>query len=225
MWRLILISLAFGSASSFAPSADCSNLSFSSRCHPTGDDSLLTTRAVAGLQSSERHSTNLFYRDHDDQLEAEIQGLNDADNKVKEKVTDFRSRMRSIVVKQQRSPSSRQSSSLQVESLEEYADVISQGRTENKVVVVRFTATWCKTCHFLRPAFNRLASSNSQVIFVDVPVLDRNANLHQGLGVDSVPFGHIYHPQNGLVEECKLSRKSFSEFEGLVKTYANEKTS
>lgn len=217
MWRLILISLAFGSARSFAPSADCSNLSFSL---------LATKAAVAGLQSSERHSTNLFYRDHDDQLEAEIPGLNDADSKVS-KVTDFRSRMRSIVVKQQRSPSSRQSSSLyqHVESLEQYADVISQGRKENKVVVVRFTATWCKTCHFLRPAFNRLASSNSQVIFVDVPVTESNVNLHQGLGVDSVPFGHIYHPQNGLVEECKLSRKSFSEFEGLVKTYANEKTS
>mmetsp|Transcript_31430 Transcript_31430/g.51292 ORF Transcript_31430/g.51292 Transcript_31430/m.51292 type:complete len:102 (+) Transcript_31430:656-961(+) len=76
-------------------------------------------------------------------------------------------------------------------------------------------------CHTLRPSFDKAATSHPQVIFVDVPVLESNSNLHKGLGVESVPFGHIYHPKKGLVEETKLSRKTFSEFEGLVKMYCN----
>jgi hypothetical protein len=58
-------------------------------------------------------------------------------------------------------------------------------------------------------------------MFVDVPVLESNSNLHQGLGVESIPFGHIYHPEEGLVEEKKLSRKTFSEFEGLIKMHSS----
>ncbi len=77
-----------------------------------------------------------------------------------------------------------------------------------------------QTCHAIRPSFDRVASSNPQVTFVDVPVLESNSNLHQGLGVESIPFGHIYHPEMGLVEEMKLSRKSFSEFEDLVKMHS-----
>ena len=69
-----------------------------------------------------------------------------------------------------------------------------------------------------------MASANPDVIFLDVPVTEANANLHQGLRVQSVPFGHIYHPEKGLVEETKLSRKTFFEFEGLVKKYSSTYT-
>ena len=78
-----------------------------------------------------------------------------------------------------------------------------------------------QTCHAIRPSFDRAASSNPHVMFVDVPVLESNANLHQGLGVESIPFGHIYHPEEGLVEEKRLSRKTFSEFEGLIKMHSS----
>jgi hypothetical protein len=57
-----------------------------------------------------------------------------------------------------------------------------------------------------------MATKYPDVIFVDVPVTNENANLHQGLGVPSLPFGHIYHPAAGLVEELRLTRKLFPEF-------------
>jgi hypothetical protein len=79
--------------------------------------------------------------------------------------------------------------------------------------------TW-QTCHAIRPIFDKAASSNPQAIFVDVPVLESNSNLHQGLGVKSIPFGLIFHPEEGLIEEKKLSRKTFSEFEGLIKMHS-----
>jgi len=76
-----------------------------------------------------------------------------------------------------------------------------------------------QTCHALRPSYDKLASANLETIFLDVPVTDTNANLHQGLGVPSVPYSHIYHPEKGLVEETKLSRKTLAEFGELIEKY------
>ena len=64
-----------------------------------------------------------------------------------------------------------------------------------------------------------MATLYPDVKFVDVPVTNDNANLHQGLGVSSLPFGHIYHPSAGLVEELKLTRKFFPEYEQSLHSY------
>ncbi len=57
---------------------------------------------------------------------------------------------------------------------------------------------------------------------MDVPVTPENANLHQGLGVPSLPYGHIYHPTGKLVEELKISKKHFTKFATILKTYVDE---
>ena len=41
------------------------------------------------------------------------------------------------------------------------------------------------------------------------------------LGVTSLPFGHIYHPTGGLVEETKMSKKHFANFARVLKSYVN----
>lgn len=66
-----------------------------------------------------------------------------------------------------------------------------------------------------------MALCHPDVVFVDVPVNEHNAALHQGLGVPSLPFGHIYHPTSGLVEELKLTRKHVGEFEKKLDCYIN----
>lgn len=58
---------------------------------------------------------------------------------------------------------------------------------------------------------------------MDVPVTPENANLHQGLGVPSLPFGHIYHPTGGLVEELKIAKKNFPKFARVLKYYLDGK--
>jgi len=141
------------------------------------------------------------------------------------KQSNFQSRMKNLVIqrrKKKNSISSYRPSNIQnVISLDDFSNVIEKGRNENKVVVVRFIASWCKTCKFLRPHFDKAASANPSVIFVEVPVLENNSKLHQGLGVESVPFGHIYHPTKGLVEETTLSRKTFGSFVELIKLHCS----
>jgi len=46
-----------------------------------------------------------------------------------------------------------------------------------------------------------------------------NAYLHEGLGVPSIPFGHIYYPNAGLVEEQKINKHVFANFEKTLEQY------
>lgn len=92
-----------------------------------------------------------------------------------------------------------------VETLQDYKRVV--GDENSKLVCVRFYAPWCKACKAVQPLFYHMAVKFPNVVFVDVPVTDKNTNLHQGLGVPSLPYGHIYHPSGGLVEELRLTRR------------------
>ena len=67
------------------------------------------------------------------------------------------------------------------------------------------------------------SSSYSDVVvrFMECPVTKDNAILHQGLGVPSLPYGHIYHSKAGLVEEMKLNKNVFTNFESTLASYAN----
>jgi thiol-disulfide isomerase/thioredoxin len=104
-----------------------------------------------------------------------------------------------------------------VESLSDYRAAIA--KAGDRTVVVRFYAKWCKVCRALAPAFYRLARMNPAVAFLDVPVLDSNAPLHQGLGVPSVPYAYIYY-KGVLVEETKVTRQRFPAFVSKVKMYS-----
>ncbi len=38
--------------------------------------------------------------------------------------------------------------------------------TENKTVVVQYSATWCGNCRIMKPKFKKLASENENILFV-----------------------------------------------------------
>ena len=104
-----------------------------------------------------------------------------------------------------------------VDTLQDYRKVV--GEETSKVVAVRFYAPWCKACKAVEPLFYHMANKFSNVVFVDVPVTNQNTDLHQGLAVSSLPFGHIYHPTGGLVEEVRLTRKFASHFARKLQSY------
>lgn len=97
---------------------------------------------------------------------------------------------------------------------------------EEEIVVVKFYSTWCRTCKAMAPLYKKLsrdltATSNASIKFVQVPVSAENAVLHKGLGVPSVPFGHIYHKGAGLVEEQSLNKKEFRAFKDTLQSYVD----
>lgn len=110
-----------------------------------------------------------------------------------------------------------------IESLNEYKKVVADEK--QKMVIVRFYAPWCRACKAVAPAFYHMAKGNPNAIFVDVPVTEENSNLHQGLGVDRLPFCHIYHPKAGLVEELRFTRQHFREVSKIFKSYLTRECS
>lgn len=94
--------------------------------------------------------------------------------------------------------------------------------SDTKWTVVRFYAPWCRACKANQPLFRKLAvlyAEHPDVQFVQVPLNQHTAALQQGLGIPSLPFGHIYHAGTGLVEERKISKKSFGVFEKVLQSY------
>jgi thioredoxin 1 len=45
-------------------------------------------------------------------------------------------------------------------------DNLKQMVSENKTVVVQYTATWCGNCRIMKPKFKKLASENENITFV-----------------------------------------------------------
>ena len=115
----------------------------------------------------------------------------------------------------------RPSNVIEVTSLEDYKKVVAD--ETDKIVAVRFYAPWCRACKAAAPSFYRIARDlEEKVKFVDVPVTKESTKIHQGLGVPSIPFAHIYHPHAGLVEEFRISRRHFTQFENALKSYVSE---
>lgn len=105
-----------------------------------------------------------------------------------------------------------------VDTLEDYKRVVVDER--DHIVVVRFFAPWCKSCKAALPLFKKMAWDHSPTVkFVEVPLTKETAYIHEGLGVPSVPFGHIYHPEVGLVEEMKINKKVFKGFRETLDDY------
>jgi hypothetical protein len=67
--------------------------------------------------------------------------------------------------------------------------------------------------------YKRLARQNPEVTFVDIPITRDNEQVRDALNVVAVPFGHIYHPTAGLMEELNMGRRFWSEFQDIFHRY------
>ena len=118
-----------------------------------------------------------------------------------------------------------------VTTLQDYKRVVMEERDAD-YVCVRFYSPWCRACQAIAAPFRQLArqyassssSSHHQhntVKFVQVAITEDNAFLAKGLGIPSLPFGHLYHTTAGLVEERSLNKKVFKEFKQVLKQYVD----
>jgi len=116
-----------------------------------------------------------------------------------------------------------------VTTLQDYKHVVMDERDAD-YVCVRFYSPWCRACQAIAAPFRQLArqyatssshNHNAGVKFVQVAITEDNAFLAKGLGIPSLPFGHLYHTTAGLVEERSLNKKVFKEFKQVLKQYVD----
>jgi len=140
----------------------------------------------------------------------------------------FEDRMRGVLGRQERQQTASSHLTLpsnvhMVHTLEEYKEVV--GNEHERMVVVGFFASeWCKACQAAVPWFYKLAQHFPSLKFVHVPVTAQNVNLHQGLGVERLPSGHLYHPTEGLIQDdLRMTKKrlagSQSDISQLLQWY------
>eukprot|EP01083_Nonionella_stella_P236095 829505_1 len=115
---------------------------------------------------------------------------------------------------------------LHVESVTEYKEKVVDEK--ESITVVRFYSKYCRSCRASEPLFYKLAADFQQqqqqqhrvkVKFVEVPLNKDTRILHEALGVPSLPWTHIYHPDAGLVEERKVSKKYIDEVGNCLRCY------
>lgn len=102
-------------------------------------------------------------------------------------------------------------------SLDEYNNMIEENK--GKLVVVRFFSHYCKSCQAVSAMYNRLARRNPSVLFLDIPITKDNRNVAEALNITAVPFAHIISPRIGLVEEMRIGKRYWEDFEDTVYSY------
>merc|ERR1719183_389713 len=106
---------------------------------------------------------------------------------------------------------------LEVTNLNDYNEVVANER--KRLTVVRFYAPWCRACKKVEQKHYRLGTEFPNIKIVEVPVTKDNRGLHQGLDVPAIPYGHIYHPTAGLVEELRITKRKFNDFKKIIASY------
>merc|ERR1711935_812806 len=114
-----------------------------------------------------------------------------------------------------------------IDNIMDYKSIVVD--EEKSIVVVRFFASWCRSCRASEPLFKNMvsryspssASSDGErpVKFVMVQLTKDTAYLQEGLGVPSIPYVHVYYPECGLVEESKFSKGYYGDFTPVLESY------
>lgn len=100
--------------------------------------------------------------------------------------------------------------------------LLKHSRQQNALAVVRYHAPYCRACLKVAPLMDRLGRRNTDLNFIHVNVSNQNPDKSQileTLRVPSIPWGQIWHPQAGLVEELSVNPKHFPDFVRILKSY------
>ncbi|WP_392532299.1 thioredoxin [Nostoc sp. C117] len=86
--------------------------------------------------------------------------------------------------------------------------------TEEKVIVVDFTATWCGPCRLIAPLMDQLAreyKGRAKVVKIDV---DSNKPIFKKYGLRSIPAVLIF--KDGVLEETIVGVSPYEQFSSAV---------
>jgi thiol-disulfide isomerase/thioredoxin len=114
--------------------------------------------------------------------------------------------------------SSRLPNMFSVNNYQEFKEAVQD---TSKVTVVRFHAPYCRACKAMAPHFERFAKNHPEINFVQVSYVKSDpeiSSLVRRLRVRSVPYGQVYLPEVGLVEEFSFSKKYFSDVTKVIES-------
>ncbi|KAL7538793.1 hypothetical protein ACHAWF_006216 [Thalassiosira exigua] len=95
-----------------------------------------------------------------------------------------------------------------VESEGEWAELME--KSNEKLVVVDFTASWCGPCQMIAPHFEAMSKEFTNVIFVKVDV-DAQEKISQMCGIRAMPTFQFYKGGSKVDEMCGANINSLKQ--------------
>ena len=86
-----------------------------------------------------------------------------------------------------------------IETTEDYHALIEQATAENRIVVIKFYASWCRACKAMAPKFGRVAEDWPAIEFHEI-LFDNNKKLCKSLGIKILPFMEIVAGSRGKID-------------------------
>ncbi len=74
---------------------------------------------------------------------------------------------------------------------EELNNIITNSTIQNKTIILKFEATWCKPCQVLDLIIEKVVIKNTNIEVVKINV-DNNSELSKKYGIKSIPTVYIY---------------------------------
>ena len=94
----------------------------------------------------------------------------------------------------------------------EYNACVQAAKDENKVVVIKFFASWCRACKAMAPKISRVAEDWPDIEFYEI-MFDDNKKLCKSLGIKILPFVEIVAGTAGKVESFSCGPSKISQLQ------------
>ena len=78
-----------------------------------------------------------------------------------------------------------------IHSEENFNDILKKALTYNKIVFIKFTATWCAPCKKIEPYYQKIAEYCSSCIFISVDI-DKCNEIKNRFNIKSVPTFFVF---------------------------------
>lgn len=78
-----------------------------------------------------------------------------------------------------------------------YSAKIAEAEAGNRVVVIKFYASWCRACKAMAPKFSRVAQDWPELEFCEI-LFDDNKALCKQLGIKVLPYIEVRLPHAGM---------------------------
>ena len=92
-------------------------------------------------------------------------------------------------------------------------------KDENKVVVIKFFASWCRACKAMAPKISRVAEDWPDIEFYEI-MFDDNKKLCKSLGIKILPFVEIVAGTAGKVESFSCGPSKISQLQARARALA-----
>ena len=98
----------------------------------------------------------------------------------------------------------------------EYNACVQAAKDENKVVVIKFFASWCRACKAMAPKISRVAEDWPDIEFYEI-MFDDNKKLCKSLGIKILPFVEIVAGSAGKVESFSCGPSKISQLQARAR--------